>query len=451
MSSILNITYYRQKKWPSLRESGFLRYFTFSVLYLAQGIPEGMLFYGIPAWLAMHGKTPGEIGSLIAMAGLPWSFKIIIAPFIDKFTYMPMGKRRPWIIFGQLGLVAAFINLALVTDPLHHLPALMWSVFLVSCFGCFQDVATDSMAVDVVPENQQARANGLMWGSKIAGISTSLALGSWLLNKFGFTFSIASLSVIIGMIMLVPVLIREKPGDKIFPWSKSISEESIQPAQSINWKKMLSSLSRVFLMKNSLILTIVFFIACASFSFVEAIFPIFTVQNLGWVNDTYAKFYASASLVGGIAGMLIGGILIDRFGKKRMLNTYFFLLIALMVGFVLLKTNWPNTKFIIAFLMGYQLLYVFSTIGLFASAMTCCWKKISATQFTLYMTIGNLGRVVGAKLIGPVKAHFSWDYTMLVFATLIAAAWLIMQVFNINTQKNKISALEMEEQRILAF
>jgi MFS transporter, PAT family, beta-lactamase induction signal transducer AmpG len=50
------------KSLPVLSENTFLRYFTFAALYVAQGIPEGLLWYAIPAWLAMNGKNPAEIG-----------------------------------------------------------------------------------------------------------------------------------------------------------------------------------------------------------------------------------------------------------------------------------------------------------------------------------------------------------------------------------------------------
>ena len=45
---------------PALSENSFLRYYTFAALYIAQGIPEGLLWYAIPAWLAMNGKSPVE-------------------------------------------------------------------------------------------------------------------------------------------------------------------------------------------------------------------------------------------------------------------------------------------------------------------------------------------------------------------------------------------------------
>ena len=173
--------------------------------------------------------------------------------------------------------------------------------------------------------------------------------------------------------------------------------------------------------------------------------PIFTVQELGWTNLAYSQFYATATLIGGISGMLIGGILIDKFGKIRMLNIYFFLLIALTAGLAFLKMYWINTWFISGFMIVYQVLYVFATIGVFATAMQCCWKKVSATQFTLYMTISNIGRIVGAKLIGPMKSNFSWEYTLFSFAIMIALAWVLIQFMHINHQVKRVAELENKD------
>ena len=41
---------------PALSEHAVLRYFSFVALYVAQGIPEGMTYFGIPAWMAMNGR-----------------------------------------------------------------------------------------------------------------------------------------------------------------------------------------------------------------------------------------------------------------------------------------------------------------------------------------------------------------------------------------------------------
>ncbi|HPH85550.1 MAG TPA: MFS transporter [Ferruginibacter sp.] len=441
-ATILDMPTTKTGSLPALSENTWLRYFNFITLYVAQGIPEGMAFFGIPAWMAMNGKTPGEIGGFVAAVGLPWSFKIIVAPLMDRFTYLPMGRRRPWVLIGQLGLMLSFIAMAFVPDPLNNLRLFMLAGFAVGFFGAFQDVATDGMAIDIVPVNQQARANGLMWGAKIMGTSGSLALGSWLLHEYGFSSAILMLSVAVCLIMMVPLFLRERPGEKLLPWTSGKASPETQQIQLTNWSTIFRSLLKVFSLRNSLLLAAVAFIGLGSFNYIDTLVPIFTVQRLGWSDQAYSKFFATASLVGGLSGMIFGGILIDRFGKKRMLNIYFFALILSNCSLVFIQDQWVNSTFIGGYMMIHQVLYVFTSIGIFATAMECCWKKVSATQFTLYMTIGNLGRIAGAKLIGPMKNQFSWEYTLLGFSMLIAMAWLIIQFIHIHQQVKRVSELE---------
>jgi PAT family beta-lactamase induction signal transducer AmpG len=427
---------------PALSENTFFRYFNFIALYFAQGVPEGMLFYGIPAWMAMNGKTPGEIAGFAIACGLPWSFKFIIAPMMDRYTYLPMGRKRPWVLLGQLGLIISCICMAYIPDPLNNLNQFMVAGFIVSFFGAFQDVATDGMAVDIIPVDQQARANGLMWGSKMVAISTTLALGTWLLNEYNFTVSILTLAAMIGIIMLVPLFLRERQAEKIVPWTTGTASPETKKLQLTNWTALFKSLYRVFSLRNSLILALIAFTTQGSYNYLDVLLPIFTVTELGWTNLDYSQVYATATLIGGISGMLIGGFLIDKFGKKRMMNIYFFCLVASTVTLAFVKSYWVNTTFIYVFMLIFNIMNVFASIGLFAIAMQCCWKKVSASQFTLYMTIANLGRIALAALIGPIRANFSWELTLLAFAVMIGFAWVLIQFLNINKQVEGVEKLE---------
>jgi len=224
----------KQSGLPSLSENTFLRYFSFAILYVAQGIPEGMTFFGIPAWMAMNGKSASEIGAFVAVVGIPWSFKILIAPLMDRFTFLKMGRRRPWVLVGQFGLICSFIAMAFVPDPLNNLKLLMVAGFFISFFGAFQDIAVDGMAIDIVPIDQQARANGLMWGAKTIGISASLALGNWIIHHYSFEYAVLSLSIAISIIIMFPLLLRERPGEKLLPWTKGTES-------AINLKMQLES------------------------------------------------------------------------------------------------------------------------------------------------------------------------------------------------------------------
>lgn len=75
-----------------LSESRRLRFFTFTMLYLAQGFPFGLVNTALPAYLAERGESAVAIASFIAIANLPWSFKLLAGPFMDRWTFLAMGK-----------------------------------------------------------------------------------------------------------------------------------------------------------------------------------------------------------------------------------------------------------------------------------------------------------------------------------------------------------------------
>lgn len=335
--------------------------------------------------------------------------------------------------------------MAYIPDPLNNLNQLMIAGFMVSVFGAMQDVATDGMAIDIIPAHQQAKANGFMWGSKICGMSIALAVGSWLLNKYDFRVAMLVMALAIGMIMLVPVFLRERKGEKIAPWTRGQASPESKKLQLSNWRQIFTSLYKVFSLRNSLLIALVLFACQGGFKYISTLMPIFTVNELGWTNLDYSQYFASAKLIGGIAGMILGGLLIDRFGKKRMLSIYFAGSILLVSMLAFSKIYWADKSFIYAFMLVMNLLYTFSCIAIFAIAMQCCWKKVSASQFTLYMTIANLGQMSFAALIGPVRANFDWQVSLFAFAVFIAMAWLILLFLNIDKQVQLVEVLETND------
>src|SRR6478736_1173216 len=81
----------------SLTESRWLRFASFTAFYYAQGIPIGLLTIAVPAWLAEHGVGVAEIAAYQGVVGLPWGLKLFAGPFMDRFAFPAMGRRRPWV------------------------------------------------------------------------------------------------------------------------------------------------------------------------------------------------------------------------------------------------------------------------------------------------------------------------------------------------------------------
>lgn len=427
---------------PVLAESPFSRYLAFSALYFAQGVPEGLVFFAIPAWLAMNDVSAAAIGNYVAVALLPWSFKLVLAPLMDRFTYKAMGRKRPWVIFGQIGLVLSFLLLSTLKDPISHVSYLMTIAFIISFFGCFQDVATDSMAVDIIPLNEQARANGLMWGSKVIGVSASLAAGTYMINKFGFSVGVLVPAAFTSLLILVPIYFLERRGERRFPWSKgkaSLEAELLQPESFI---QILKHTFRAGTRYSSLVLIAAVMLLGFALNYIDTLLPIFSIKQLGWTNDAYSNLFAAANVVSGLLGMFVGGALVDFFGKKRMFMLFILLWILCFGGFLFYRAPWFDDSAATIIFYASSIGAVFSTIAAFTMCMAHCWKRISATQFTLYMTLSNLGRSIGAAAAGAAIDRFNWDLTFSIVLVVLALTMVLVGMLQIRRQLKAIKKLE---------
>src|SRR3974390_137488 len=124
----------------NLSDSSACRFVNFGALYVAQGLPMGFAVFAVPAWLAEARVPTADIGMVGATTMLPWAFKVVWAPFVDKFKYRAMGRFRAWIMGAQLGLVASTVALLLLSSPLGHLRALAGALFLQALFASMSDV-----------------------------------------------------------------------------------------------------------------------------------------------------------------------------------------------------------------------------------------------------------------------------------------------------------------------
>ncbi len=68
------------------------------------GTVTAELAIAMPAWLAAQGADAGDIGSYLAVIYLPWAFKLIVGPLMDRYQFPAMGSRRAWVLVAQLGL-----------------------------------------------------------------------------------------------------------------------------------------------------------------------------------------------------------------------------------------------------------------------------------------------------------------------------------------------------------
>ena len=93
----------------ALADNRLQRTLTLCALYLAQGIPWGFMSITLVSFLNDKGLDEAGGGKLKAIILLPWAFKLIWAPLLDSVTVRSMGRRRFWILLGQLGMAATLL------------------------------------------------------------------------------------------------------------------------------------------------------------------------------------------------------------------------------------------------------------------------------------------------------------------------------------------------------
>ena len=303
------------------------------------------------------------------------------------------------------------------------------------------------MAIDVVPVSQQARANGLMWGAKTIGASLSLVVGTALINTVGFSTAIGSLSMVVAAIMMVPVFSRERPGEKFLPWTKGRASTVAAHSQLTSWKEIFKNLLKVVALPSSIIMGLAIFIGSLMFGLIDTALPVFTIQKLGWTNTTFSHLYSITTIIGGFLGMLVGGVLVDFFGKIKMMSIYLISMVLLIAAFPIFPTVWSINLVIYGFVLLYYVLYTFLCISVFAAAMQLCWKTVAATQFTLYMALSNMGRASGSGLLGLLKNNMSWQYVFLAIALTPFFMLILIQFINLLKHKESMDQFKTDERQ----
>ena len=424
-----------------LSEHSLLRYAAFTLLYAAQGFPYGLLSVAVPAYMAQQGLTPAQIGSYMAIILLPWSLKLINGPIMDRWSFLAMGRRRPWVLAAQAGMIGTSLVLVLLPDPLQHLALLTACGFAINFFTAFQDVATDGMAIEIVPVDEQPRANSFMWGGKALGKAGAVAAGAWLLDGYGLAGAMVAHTAAVGVVMLVPLLLRERPGERLLPWTRGQASEIARHLQLEGWRDIGRSLLKVFVWPVSLRAAACMFVFSLGSGFLDALLPVLTVQELGWDHTDYSELNATAGAVSAIIGAITGWMLIELLGRQRTIAAGAALLGLASVAMALMPELWAHKLTAQAYIAAYLLMDVLVTIAFLSLMMAICWQRVGATQFSLYMAIANMGTSAGSAMLGPLEAALSYPNLFLVPAASTAIVIFLALGVDLAGQRQRLAEL----------
>jgi len=403
-------------------------------MYFAQGVPWGFMVTALISYLTGEkGVSDASAGELTAVVLLPWTFKLVWGPLIDSVTIRSMGRRRPWIIFAELMMALSLLGILMLGDLSNNLRMLGWMFFIHNCFASLQDVATDALAVDVLPPEEQGRTNGMMWCSKLVGKAIGASGMAVVISNWGLPAAVFAQFGILIIIMFFPLLLLERPGEKRFPWSNrpiastdefSRSEEKLA-AESKSLRSPLHVLRDIRRAYSSVVTSVflVFGVVIViGWGIVEVITKPLYTQQLGWDFVQFSNVSGTA-VVTEMPAAILGGYLADRFGRRKVMAIGFFLYGLLAAVFGSFPGLWDRSWFAGGYLLLNPGVLALGSVGFISMSMRISWTKAAATMFTIYMTVSNIGHVIGNKLVGPLRDDYEFSYEQ-IFWFVAIVTWL---------------------------
>jgi len=446
-ATLVDETENKTDEGETLIDSYRARVLTLCVMYIAQGIPWGFFTVTFVTYLASEGFSAADLAFLLTVGTLPWSLKFLWGPVIDRYQYRPMGRRRPWILIAQSGMTMMLIVMIFIVSPDVEIYVLAIFFCVYNVFTSLQDVSTDALAVDVLKEHEIEKVNSYMFTSYMVGAMIGGAGLGTIISYTGIKGALIIQIPILILIMMVPLFMKERPGEKLFPWSEGDSNTSkVVKQENQNFKEILVKVKTAFSLKSTRIAIIVCLVMSLA-SFIIPVLPLLFIRELGWTQEEFNATKGGLILLITMVAYLVGGQLGRRFGGKTVI-----IYSALAGGIVtaiwgISESFWDNSVYMMFMWSIRTFVMALVSINLFALMMRITWSEVGGTQFTGYMAMMNLSAVLGYQLTDHLASRFSYSTLLLIAGVL--QTFVIFAVLYVDPNETRRKLGGKEESPIL--
>jgi PAT family beta-lactamase induction signal transducer AmpG len=387
---------------PALSESRLLRLVYFYAFYGAQGVSIGLFSFAIPAWLAADGASVAQVGAVVGAAMFPWGIKFLNGFFVDRFAWLPMGRRRAWIVGSQLGLLVAFGVLAVANPGVGDLALISALGFGVNLIVNFQDVSVDGLAADIVPEDERGRTAGVMFGGQSIGTAVTSTVTGWLLMHFGMRGAALACVVYVVAVLILAVSCRERAGERLLPWTAGAASPDATAVHVGAWRPVFTRTYRAMARRECLLLWFAAFAFGAAFGMSLSVLPALATQRAGFSAAEYSALTGTVNLGVGVACLLLFGHIADRLGPLRMYRTALVVGVLTCITMLFAQPLWAGALPVTLMLIAFLTLRMLLNVPYNAMALGLSNPTVAATQMTLFNSPSNLSVSMAGFLLGPL-------------------------------------------------
>ncbi len=385
------------------------------VLGFSSGIPLALTGSTLSAWLVAEGVDVKTIG-IFSLVGLPYAFKFIWSPLMDRFIPPFLGRRRGWMMITQLALIAAISALGFF-NPSSIIALTAAAALGLAFLSASQDIVLDAYRTEYLdPEERGAGAGVWIMGYRIAIlVSSSVAL---ILSDF---LSWQAVYVIMGLTMAVgcvATLLAPEPSQSV------PGTDAIEPPKTIRDAVILPF---VDFFRRPGAIDILLFIILYKIGEVAAsqMTTPFILKHIGFSRTELGTIYKGFGMAATIAGTLLGGAVMSRWSLKRALFIFGVFQGAATLVFILLEFTGREIWALCVVIGTENICTGMGTAAYAALLMSLCNRKFTATQYALLSSLMAVSRYVTGTPTGYMVEWWGWTAFFIV-CTLAALPGLLL-------------------------
>lgn len=398
--------------------SAILRVFTqkkmAAILFLgfASGMPLFLTSRTLQAWMTLEEVDLTTIG-LFSLVTLPYSFKFLWSPLLDRYVPPFLGRRRGWLVITQVALVLTIAAMAF-HDPRLSLELLALNAVLIAFFSASQDIVFNAYQVDALDEREMGAGAAIgVLGYRIALLVTgSLALVLADQMPWPTVYLLMAAFMAIGIAASFwapePVLSAAPP--------QSLREAVVDP--------FVDFFRRTGLLWGVVILLFIVFYQLPD-RFAQNMVTPFLLQT-GFTQTDIGAIQGGIGLVTTIFGVLVGGAVIAAIGINKSVWIFAALQILSNLAYYWISLIGANRPALIVAIIIENLAGGMVTAVFVALLMSMCSRRFSATQFALLSSLMSAARDFIVAPAGAVAETTGWPtFFLLTLATGVPALILL--------------------------
>lgn len=379
----------------------------------SSGLPLFILLNLLPAWMRTEGVDLKVIG-LTALFSLPYTWKFLWAPFMDRYGLPFLGRRRGWMLLSQLTIFASVASLGFF-NPKEDLGTISLLCIAMAFFSASQDIVLDAYRREILPDAELGLGNTLHVNAyKIAGLipgSLSLILADHL--PWNLVFIITASFMFVGAAMTLAV---SEPALNTAP-PKNLRDAVIEPFREF-WERNGAQ-------QALLVLGFIFLYKLGDSMATALATPFY--MDMGYTKTQIGLIAKNAGLWSSVAGGLLGGIWMIRLGINRSLWLFGIVQLLAIFGFAWLAATPEKTPLALGLVIGAEAFGVgLGTAAFVAYIAKQTDPRYTATQFALFTSLAALPRTVFNSATGWMAETLGWPVFFLCCAALAVPGMLLL-------------------------